>query len=110
MQQRRVSARVRRRRTLAVALLAVLTIVAIVLTTSGSSSHRAKTRATSVVQPTRARPITHIAAEEAPWLLPAPVSRATAVVDGTSVLVMGGIGTNQSSSTGVYRLDPTAVR
>jgi hypothetical protein len=107
MQQRRVSARVRRRRTLAVALLAVLTIVAIVLTTSGSSSHRAKTRATSVVQPTRARPITHIAAEEAPWLLPAPVSRATAVVDGTSVLVMGGIGTNQSSSTGVYRLDPT---
>jgi outer membrane protein assembly factor BamB len=85
-------------------MLTVLTIVAIVLATSGSSNHRAKTRATSVLHATRGIP--RVAAVEAPWLLPAPVSRATAVVDGAGVVVMGGIDANQSSSRSVYRLDP----
>jgi outer membrane protein assembly factor BamB len=106
MQRRRVSARVRRRRTFAVAILTVLTIIALALTTSGSPHHRAKTRATSVAHPVRARPSTRITAVAAPWLLPAPVSRAIAIVDGAGVLVMGGVDANQSSSTGVYRLDP----
>ncbi|HEX7520974.1 MAG TPA: kelch repeat-containing protein [Acidimicrobiia bacterium] len=44
---------------------------------------------------------------QAPWLLPAPVSRATAVVDRSGVLIMGGVEANQASSNGVSRLDPT---
>jgi outer membrane protein assembly factor BamB len=35
------------------------------------------------------------------------VSRATAVVDGAGVVIMGGLDTNQASSSGVFRLDPT---
>lgn len=107
MQRRRVSARVRRRRTFAVAILTVLTIVAAVVATSGSSHNRATTRSPSVAHPTGAHASTRISAVAAPWLLPAPVSRAIAIADGAGVLVMGGIDAGQSSSTGVYRLDPT---
>src|SRR5258708_7393512 len=94
MQRRRVSPPVRRRRTLAVAILTVLTIVAILLTTSGSPNHRAKTVTKSALHTTH--PIARIAAVAVPWLLPAPVSRAIAVVDGSGVSVMGGIDANQS--------------
>jgi N-acetylneuraminic acid mutarotase len=90
-----------------VAILATLTILAIVLTTSASPHRRTKAPPTSLAHQARAVPTTRITAVDTPWLLPAPVSRAIAVVDGTDVLVMGGIDANQSSSTGVFRLDPT---
>jgi outer membrane protein assembly factor BamB len=89
-----------------VALAVTLAAVIIAVVSSGSSPHGSKTRAGSALHTGRARPTPRISAVDAPWLLPAPVSRATAVVDGAGVLIMGGVNASQASTSGVLHLDP----
>lgn len=49
-----------------------------------------------------------VAAAEASWRLPAPVSRLVAVPDRGGVLLAGGLTAAGTSANGVYHLDPTA--
>ncbi len=104
--RRRASARVRRRRALAVVLVAALAITVFVVRSSGRHDRQTGRRAVSVSRP--AADALGIAAVPAPWLLPAPVSRAVAVADGSGVLIAGGLDANQASSSGVFRLDPSS--
>src|SRR5450755_2059179 len=106
VRHRRVSARVRRRRTLAVVIAVAVTVAIVALTTSSSSNHHAATRSTVVRHAHLARPVARISAVDEPWVLQAPVSRATVVTDGSSLSIIGGVEANQSSSNGVFRLDP----
>src|SRR5579859_4145411 len=101
--RRRASARVRRRRTFAVVLLAALTITVLVVRSSGSSHHPPGKKTVSVSR--SATNAVRVEAVEAPWLLPAPVSRAVAVADGSGLTIAGGLDANQSSSAGVFHLD-----
>ncbi len=104
--RRRASARVRRRRTLAVVLLAALTITLLLVRSSGDSDHRTGKQAVSVSN--SAPNAVRVAAVQAPWLLAAPVSRAVAVVDGSGLTIAGGLDANQASSSGVFHLDPSS--
>ena len=102
--KRHASARVRRRRTLAALLLGALVVAALVARSLGPSPH-----STAVVSPARSsrhKSPPRLEAIQAPWLLPAPVSRAVALASGPDVLILGGLDASQSSSTGVFRLDP----
>ena len=76
-----------------------------VVTTSGSSNHRSDKKKLSVSPPAAKAPLPRLQALQASWLLPAPVSRAVAIADGSGLLIAGGLDANQASSTGVYRLD-----
>ncbi|MDQ1511771.1 MAG: hypothetical protein QOG50_3615 [Actinomycetota bacterium] len=107
VRHRRVSARVRRRRALAALVVAALLIAAFVSSSTGSSNHTAGKKTLSVSRSAAAHHAPRLEAVDAPWLLPAPVSRATAVVDGSGVLIAGGLDANQASSSGVFRLDPS---
>jgi len=107
VRRRRASARVRRRRALAALVVAALLIAAFVWSSSGSSNNRAGKKTLSVGRPAGAHDAPRLEAVEAPWLLPAPVSRATVVADGSGVLVTGGLEANQASSSGVFLLDPS---
>src|SRR5690242_7903485 len=103
--RRRASARVRRRRTFAVVLLAALTITVVVVRSSDRSGHGKGKQAVSVSH--SAPQAVRVEALQAPWLLPAPVSRAVAVADGSGLTIAGGLDANQSSSAGVFHLDPS---
>jgi N-acetylneuraminic acid mutarotase len=100
--RRRSSARVRQRRTIAV-MLAILTVTAVALGLS-HSTHRSV--AGSPVRRSVTREPIRLEGIQAPWLLPAPISRSVALADGSSVLIIGGLDANQASSSGVFRLDP----
>ena len=99
--RRRTSARVRRRRALAIAIAATLAIAVYVARSSGSSGKRNLTsgQSTSAVVPVR------VEATQVPWLLPAPVSRAVAIPNGSGIVLAGGLDAGQATSNGVSRLD-----
>jgi outer membrane protein assembly factor BamB len=101
--RRRASARVRRRRTLAVVLLGAVSFVAFV-GVRDPSKHSSPP--VSAVRPSRAGAVPQLQAIVAPWLLPAPASRVVAVAQASDVLIMGGLDANQASSNRVFRLDP----
>jgi N-acetylneuraminic acid mutarotase len=70
---------------------------------SGSGAPAAKTAPDGSPAGTGGRVI--VTAAEAPWRLPAPLSRMVAVPDGSSVRVAGGLTASDASASAVYRLD-----
>jgi N-acetylneuraminic acid mutarotase len=95
---------VRRRRTIAALVVVAASVAAFVVTSPGSSKH-SSVGVSSPRAPAKHR-TPRLEVSDAAWLLPAPVSRAVAVGQGSSVLILGGLDANQASSTGVFRLDP----
>jgi Galactose oxidase, central domain/Kelch motif/PQQ-like domain len=100
----RASARVRRRRALVLSILAGVIVIVFAVTSSGSTTGHTPTR---VRTSPRSPATTRVQAVPAAWVLPEPVSRATAIVDGAAILIVGGVDAQQATSTGVFRLDPT---
>jgi Kelch motif len=53
---------------------------------------------------------THVTIAPASFQLPAPVQREVAAVDGTSILLAGGLDTGDASTNGVFTLEPKTGR
>nr|WP_276609839.1 kelch-like protein [Arthrobacter silviterrae] len=57
--------------------------------------------------PTPAAAPTHFTATELPWRLPNPLSRAVALPEGTTLLLMGGLTPSGTSSADILRINPS---
>ncbi|HET9728519.1 MAG TPA: hypothetical protein VFR41_03810, partial [Acidimicrobiia bacterium] len=101
---RRTTARVRRRRTfVAIGAVALIAIVA-GLSSVGGGKKRGTPKAARTSS-TDARPV-RLDASLAPVFLPEPRSRAVAVADAGSALIIGGIDTAQATTTSALRFSP----
>jgi outer membrane protein assembly factor BamB len=97
------SARVRRNRTVAVALtVAIVAVVAFTATRSHATKRRSSTKRPAA-RPASSAPTT-IAATEMSAQLPAARSRAAAFADASGLLVAGGLDTQQATSDAVFRV------
>jgi outer membrane protein assembly factor BamB len=88
-------------------VVAALLIAAFVSSSTGSSNRGTGKKSVSASRSSSAHDAPRLEAVDAPWLLPASVSRAVAIADGSGVLIAGGLDANQASSSDVFRLDPS---
>src|SRR5438067_11879705 len=105
LRRRRASARVRRNR--AVAVLILIGVIAVAVVLVAPSTSRPSRQATRSDSTTTTRTTLPPTARLASWRLPAPVSRAVAVAQGETALVVGGIAADHSTTAQILRVDPS---
>jgi len=87
----------------AAAVVVAIVVAAIVFVASpGGTRHRAARARPHVLATT----VTRLDVADAGWQLPAPVSRAAVVADGSAIDIAGGLDRANASADGVFRLDP----